>query len=191
MIEIVILNLPYLATVTFLESFSYFIPFIIGGVIIILMIHNHPSSKNLCKYNEILFSDQSAEPKSQILKNTFTATIVIVSICILAVDFSLFPNRHLKTKTYGCSLMDSGVSVFVALNAVISPQARQNYVKDKLKLIKKSFFSSTFLIFCGFVRVFLLRTTDYHQEITEYGLDWNFFFTLAFTKVRQITERVE
>lgn len=39
------------------------------------------------------------------------------------------------------------------------------------------------LIFLGVGRYFLLKSLDYHVPIQEYGVHWNFFFTLAVVKV--------
>jgi hypothetical protein len=39
------------------------------------------------------------------------------------------------------------------------------------------------LIFLGVCRYFLLNSLGYHYPIQEYGVHWNFFFTLAVVKV--------
>jgi len=46
------------------------------------------------------------------------------AVCILAVDFVIFPRRLCKTETYGTGLMDTGVASFVFANAIVSPEAR-------------------------------------------------------------------
>jgi len=46
------------------------------------------------------------------------------AVCILAVDFIVFPRRLCKTETYGTGLMDAGVAGYVVANAIVSPEAR-------------------------------------------------------------------
>jgi len=46
------------------------------------------------------------------------------AVCILAVDFVVFPRWLCKTETYGTGLMDAGVASYVFANAIVSPEAR-------------------------------------------------------------------
>ena len=39
------------------------------------------------------------------------------------------------------------------------------------------------LLFLGMARLYITRLTGYHVSLLEYGLHWNFFFTLAVVKV--------
>ena len=57
--------------------------------------------------------------------------LVVTSICILAVDFAVFPRRLAKTEIYGTGLMDLGVGVFTLANALVSSEARGACKTDK------------------------------------------------------------
>ena len=52
---------------------------------------------------------------------------IATAICILAVDFVIFPRRFCKSETYGTGLMDIAVGGFVIANAIVSPEARGKY----------------------------------------------------------------
>jgi len=51
--------------------------------------------------------------------------------------------------------------------------------------IFKSLKSSLPLIVIGLARVVAVKALNYQEVVTEYGLHWNFFFTLVAVKVRQ------
>lgn len=111
---------------------------------------------------------------------------VITAICILAVDFKCFPRKLAKTETFGFGLMDTGVGLFVFGNAIAAPELyRIDYHQTRLswRKIKNSIISSLPLFVLGFGRFFLVNELDYHQHVSEYGAHWNFFVTLALTKL--------
>jgi len=49
----------------------------------------------------------------------------------------------------------------------------------------KSLKSSTPLMLLGLIRMFSVKSLDYQESVTEYGVHWNFFFTLAVVKVSE------
>ncbi|XP_051891751.1 phosphatidylinositol-glycan biosynthesis class W protein [Pristis pectinata] len=111
---------------------------------------------------------------------------VATSICILAVDFPIFPRRLAKAETYGTGPMDFGTAGFIFANALVSPEARQ---KNKTASHSK-FYSAVKqirlvspLVFLGLTRLIIVKTMNYHEHISEYGLHWNFFFTLAVVRI--------
>ncbi|XP_027347432.1 uncharacterized protein At4g17910 [Abrus precatorius] len=124
-------------------------------------------------------SSPSFEGESNSLRAYITSYRVIVMIitflCILAVDFRIFPRRYAKTETYGTSLMDLGVGAFVLANSLVSRQARN----VKSVNWKTAIVSTGPLIILGFIRLITTAGVDYQVHVGEYGVHWNFFFTLA------------
>ncbi|XP_063002446.1 phosphatidylinositol-glycan biosynthesis class W protein [Elgaria multicarinata webbii] len=106
---------------------------------------------------------------------------VLTSISILAVDFPQYPRRYAKTETYGTGVMDFGVGSFVFGNAVVCPEVRMKpgAVRRKFFYLAKQFFAVWPLVLLGVGRLVSVKAVDYHEHVSEYGVHWNFFFTLA------------
>nr|KYP38717.1 Uncharacterized protein At4g17910 family [Cajanus cajan] len=110
-----------------------------------------------------------------IMANFVDDAMIITFLCILAVDFRIFPRRYAKTETYGTSLMDLGVGAFVVANSLVSRQARNiTTLSWKIAIV-----STSPLIILGFLRLVTTTGVDYQVHVGEYGVHWNFFFTLA------------
>lgn len=112
----------------------------------------------------------------------------IVNLCtavsILAVDFPAFPRRLAKSETFGFGGMDVGVGLFVVANALVSNEARGKCsMLPVWSQCRKALISSLPLLVLGFARLLVVKGVDYHEHVTEYGVHWNFFFTLAALKV--------
>eukprot|EP00850_Spirogloea_muscicola_P009538 SM000053S17495 [mRNA] locus=s53:585978:591223:- [translate_table: standard] len=103
-------------------------------------------------------------------------SIMMLTTCIaiLAVDFPIFPRRYAKAETFGSGLMDLGVGSFVFANGIVSKQARGLASSTRLSLKTVSP-----LLFLGVARVVSTKSIDYQEHVGEYGVHWNFFFTLA------------
>ncbi|XP_028277476.1 phosphatidylinositol-glycan biosynthesis class W protein [Parambassis ranga] len=109
---------------------------------------------------------------------------VKTAISILAVDFSVFPRRYAKTETYGTGVMDFGVGAYVFANALVCPEARRKTIAgSKMSHIRKQLLSVWPLVVIGMGRLVSVKMTGYHEHVTEYGVHWNFFFTLAIVRV--------
>ncbi|XP_071952612.1 phosphatidylinositol-glycan biosynthesis class W protein-like [Antedon mediterranea] len=109
------------------------------------------------------------------------------TISILAVDFHIFPRRFAKTETFGVSLMDGGVGMFIFINGLVSSEARTKQLPSglvsKLSKVQSNMMTSLPLLLLGLMRLLSVRLADYHQHVSEYGVHWNFFLSLFFVRI--------
>ncbi len=100
--------------------------------------------------------------------------MVLTCTAIFAVDFNIFPHRFQKTNHYGTSLMDVGVGMIVFGGGIIEGRK-----KGKQRIFSRSQVVTQVLLFIiGLGRLYLLKLCNYQHDVKEYGVHWNFFFTL-------------
>lgn len=105
-------------------------------------------------------------------------TYVGTGVIILSVDFdTFFPSDFRKSRTYGASLMDLGIGLFVVSMGMVSHRAR-NWTD-----IKKLYKTVLPLLTLGLIRTIVITAIDYHQDEHEYGVHLNAFFILGLTKL--------
>lgn len=116
------------------------------------------------------------------------ATVMLqTGFCILAVDFHAFPRAAAKTLTFGCSVMDLGVGAVVLQGALSRRRAGRTADDGRVRappldaaaVVWRALVRHAPLLLLGLGRLLAVRATAYHEVHSEYGLHWNFFFTLA------------
>lgn len=105
-----------------------------------------------------------------------SCTMISTCIAILGVDFPIFPRRLAKTELIGVSVMDLGVGSFLFSSSLISGK----YLLGKSKSLKHSLMSVLPMFTLGLIRFLLVKLMKYQEHVTEYGLHWNFYFTMSF-----------
>jgi phosphatidylinositol glycan class W len=124
------------------------------------------------------------DPVHPFLTSYRASMLVVTCISILAVDFPVFPRRFAKTENWGTSLMDLGVGSFVFSGGVVSARSVLRMTSSPETTYRQRLIGSVRhsipLLLLGFLRLYSVKGLDYPEHVTEYGVHWNFFFTLGF-----------
>ena len=82
-------------------------------------------------------------------------------------------------ETFGTGLMDVGVGLYVFSMALVSREARRQPGEGLVRGWK----TLVALLVLGTGRLVTTKAAAYQEHASEYGVHWNFFFTLAALKV--------
>lgn len=122
-------------------------------------------------------ADYFAQARLPFITHFRSSIMLLTVLCILAVDFLGFPRTWAKTETFGTSVMDVGVGAIVFASGLVA--ATGLYAGGGRPSLFASIRTSTSMFILGLARVFLVKAVGYQEHVTEYGVHWNFFLTLA------------
>ena len=139
-----------------------------------------------------LVKNEEIKRKPAFLSMHRSSVYILTTIAILAVDFPLFPRRFCKTEIGGYGWMDMGAASFIIIAGLSSTAAsadsystgsssKSNNSNNKssnnnmTKVIKKCLP----LLLIGLIRLATNKGLEYQEHVSEYGVHWNFFFTLC------------
>lgn len=109
-------------------------------------------------------------------------SVLLVALCILAVDFGAFPRRFCKTEAQGLALMDLGAATTIAAGGLLSHAATSSGARlptPSARSIVAWGGQDAAVVLLGLARWLAVRVLNYQQPESEYGRNWNFFFTIA------------
>jgi len=102
--------------------------------------------------------------------------MILTMLCILGVDFASFPRSWAKTETWGTSVMDVGVGCIIFSSGLVSSV---QFRTGSSPPFKASVRSSLSMLIMGLLRMAMVKFFGYQEHVSEYGIHWNFFMTLA------------
>lgn len=125
---------------------------------------------NLIDFNKIRYKKVNFKNISHCNRNvvTFIRSIVALqtAICILGADFkSVFPEKFLKQKSYGLSLMDIGVGSYLFNGGIFAHKCKWKNI--------------IYLFLLGIIRLLFIKIFNLQVDVYEYGEHSNFYFILG------------
>lgn len=185
-----VLVAPLLFSCTVLSSVLFLVPAILTALCagIFFTIYRQRQRDSQVPFRQIVkdFQNTYLDPDYIPAITVFRVYVnVLTSISILAVDFPQFPRRYAKAETYGTGVMDLGVGAFIFGNALVCPEVRQKaaVTQPKFSSLAKQLFAIWPLVVLGIGRLLSVKSIEYHEHVSEYGVHWNFFFTLSLVRL--------
>ncbi|NWW78788.1 PIGW protein, partial [Climacteris rufus] len=190
LLDFLVLVSPLLFSCTVLSPIIFFMPLILAAFCagIFSKIYSQSKREARAPFGQVVkeFQKTYLDPEYIPAITVFRVYVnVLTSISILAVDFPQYPRRYAKAETYGTGVMDLGVGAFIFGNALVCPEVRQksSRTQPKFSNLARQLLSVWPLISLGIGRLLSVKSIEYHEHTSEYGVHWNFFFTLAFVRL--------
>ncbi|KAH8870115.1 Phosphatidylinositol-glycan biosynthesis class W protein [Schistosoma japonicum] len=173
-IDYFVILLPTIVLLTFLSS--YIITIIVGCFVVCFLWTVLPNYHRCRSFGNFHFLP------TDILVAYLRSTIYMITcIMIYAIDLPVCPRRLAKSELNGLGLMDIGTGLFIVASSISGSKViwfMNIYGKSK-RFFNCALNSVVPCLVLGILRTLFIRASNYHQSITEYGVHWNFFYTIA------------
>ncbi|KAL7478847.1 hypothetical protein ACHAW6_006017 [Cyclotella cf. meneghiniana] len=178
LLEFMTLILPALLVQTSLLSYiSGHVTLLLGMMLLASILPTEPRKTRVCN------RDAGDTKRPAFLTIHRSSVYILTTVAILAVDFPLFPRRYCKTELTGYGWMDLGAASFVIIagwTSSLTSSPAKNSRGGSSSLSHKAIKKCTPLFLLGIIRLLTNKGLEYQEHVSEYGVHWNFFFTLCF-----------
>lgn len=128
--------------------------------------------------------DEETQGRRPAFVTAYRASVLLMTcVSILAVDFRVFPRRFSKSEEFGTSLMDGGVGSYIITQALLDRSALRVSKLGHVQRAWREFVRVWPLLALGTARLALIKAVSYQEHVSEYGVHWNFYFTLVALRV--------
>ena len=172
---------------------------IIGSLVLLIIItqRTNPIFLNIFSKsnpNSALSLELEGESIKQIRVHSvtnFKASVMLTTVlAILIIDFPLLFERYLcKVEDHGWALMDVGVSAVMFSTGIANKLVVTHKTTKKANFLRElvqSVTGNVGVTIAATIRFFLLTGIEYHDHVTEWGVHWNFFLTIAVLNVLMV-----
>ena len=167
--ELIYIGIPFILSLTVAGDELPFGAFTLPLICLVLWIRNGRHDVDSDAGSRESVTGREVRDILTILRASVSLT---TCVAILAVDFpNIFPRRFVKTEWFGTSVMDGGSGAYVFTGAIVRGNKNCSF-SQTLK-------NSIPLIILGVSRYLSTMFVGYQEHVGEYGVQWNFFTTLA------------
>lgn len=186
-IDYFIILLPIILLLTLLSS--YIIIIVISCIVIFLLWLLLPNYNQMNSFGNFHFF-----PTDILIAYLRTTIYILSCIMIYAIDLPICPRRFAKSELNGVGLMDVGTGLFICASSISGSKLvwyMNIYRGNSKRFLDCTLNSVVPCLLLGLLRTLLIQMSNYHQNIVEYGVHWNFFYTIALIRAISLVVTTE
>ncbi|KAK4470114.1 hypothetical protein MN116_005698, partial [Schistosoma mekongi] len=185
-IDYFVILLPTIVLLTFLSS--YIITTIVGCFFVCFLWAILPNYRRCYSFEKF-----HCLPTDVLVAYLRSTIYTISCIMIYAIDLPICPRRLAKSELNGLGLMDVGTGMFIVASSISGSKVIwfMNIYGVSKRFFNCALNSVVPCLVLGILRTLFIQASNYHQSITEYGVHWNFFYTIAIIRAISLIATTE